>query len=541
MDMNVALPKSRITWLATFVLIVWLYILYYTFIYGYLLGFYEKQFYLIPFACTETECITSSLNVTLIVPKYLGGGRTQSFYVNIENTNATTEFAGTLTLVIDDENNFSEKGRLPLLFDDGEGINVPAGGIAEFYLKPHDSVVINIPFVVSDEILNLNEIYLYYQPATGKEEILHSNTSYKNIKINIVNSSFFRLISKIMLPPWANGVIPALGLFSCWFIECYVIECAKTSGNEKNEKKEVSVISIDGIKLIGYFFVLGNLFCLSVIIMFLLSAALNAPSLLIAAPIVLIGLWVSCPSVVTDWAKRIIAALYQLSTLAIMILFLGLISAMQNYDVFRNDFQVFTVMDPEQKAAFALRVLGLVLFYLLLIVIVVRVFLQAASQNNDNKQVMVSPKRNFDPTSKSTSTLSGDDSDDEANGIINLTDESPERAINAAQKIESVESLGKMDIMRVSGEESSLAMSVSSDAMENITDKVIEKMYECKSCGARFFSSKIPPICPTTSCKNDKEIHAVYRCVNGHIFPSPSLPEQCAECDSKEVDEFRSK
>lgn len=214
MDINVAFPKSRITWLATFVLTAWLYILYYTFIYGCLLDFYEKQFYLIPFACTENECFTSSLNITLIVPKYLGGGRAQSLYVNIENTNDATEFVGTLTLVIDNENNFSEKGRLPLLFDDGEGTNVPAGGVAELDLKPRDSVVINIPFVVSDETLNLNEIYLYYQPVTGKEEILHPNTTYNNIKINIVNSSFFRLISKIMLPPWANGVIPALGPIS---------------------------------------------------------------------------------------------------------------------------------------------------------------------------------------------------------------------------------------------------------------------------------------------------------------------------------------
>lgn len=364
--------KSKVTWVASLILVVWLYIIYYSLIHPYLLKSYKDQFYLVPFVCNAVECGTSEVNVTLIMPKYLSGGQSQIAYIKMENS-SNDRIAGNMALVVSDEkgDTLDEMGKLPLIFNNFNETNIQTGSIFGFDLQPRDSVILQIPFVVLGDTLDMDEVHLYYESANSivKDE-LKPNATYGNIKINIINSSFSILLRKIMLPPWANGFLPALGFLSCWLFESQAIKYynenngrGETSKSVKPPYDEIPPFSEGGMMMIGYFFVLGNLFSSPIVSIFLLSTVLGSPSLLIAAPPALLGVWVLFREKIYSQVEKIINAVNKPLTLAVIILVLGLISVKGSLDVFSNDIQMFSVMDISESLLFVARNIILLFLY----------------------------------------------------------------------------------------------------------------------------------------------------------------------------------
>ena len=540
--MKLPFPNSKAVWASAIILTGWLYVVYYIICYPLLFHSYKEQFYLVSFACKDNGCVTSKIKTTLITPKYLSNAEIQMIYAKIDNQSAD-HIRGKIALVVD-EQGVDDARKLPLILNNSNIENNLTTDGVNFVLRPHATILIKIPFILEGKSLDIQTMYLYFETDNVREE-LRPDTFYNGIEISPLNSSFSALLNTVMLPPIANGVIPAFGLFSCWLIETKSYKSKKSNRKDSPasesvevELDKITIFSKAGMNAIGYFFVLGNVFSIPIMVLFILAGFLEAPSLLIAALPVAFGLWNIDNEKINSLLNLLVAKLNNVCALAILILILDIYSIWESIKSFIGKYGELNMMDGNDQVTFFLKIVLLVIIYVFFAVIAL-VLIRLCKRNNPRLYLL---KTDPDPSAlspnetskrKKTSHPRKDSSEVAENGrdvagnnaIKPLDVKSDDERMASTEK--QADSLLINDTAIVDHGNKILA---EPNSVPYTADSILNRLYECVNCNNNFFSLDLPQQCP--SCKENKGFDLVYRCVVcKHQFSSPAHPEKCPNCN----------
>lgn len=390
--MNIS-PSTKRTWVATIIVIIGLYIFYYGVLFKPLVNIYKEQYYVIPFVCEKKECSINDIKVFLVLSKHLRDVEMQSAYVKIVNASQNSVHFK-LKLIVNDDDDIETIKKLPLILNtsDHEADTLIRDGL-DLNMKPYESVFAEFPFLLQGKSINAENVVLYWESVNTSEfetktspvsEKLLPDLNVENLTVSQVSSSFHDLLNKVVLPPLANGIIPLLGLISCWLVENNVnsqVDADRKMAAGKKDKREISVnddsknvesansnaskgddendvFSEKSAKIIIKIVLFGGLLSISVMVFFFISEFFSSPALFFLAPFVVIGVWRLYGKNLTNFLSQISGKHFsflninrEIAVIIFLILVISFISNLQYVlGVFRD--KVYLIMDDYDQFKF---------------------------------------------------------------------------------------------------------------------------------------------------------------------------------------------
>lgn len=245
------LIKQKVSWLVFFLLSFLLYLLYYQGIYQAVLSAYSQQVQTRVYQCSETgapdktkaffNCENFLIHVYF--PKNLDNSGKQSVFLSVENK-SQYDFDGELHLAlirtaqeqpgqgdmqesdVSDGSSEIEKSGASDVFDNGiifpvliaelstptQKIDISIKSTATYYIKqdvPYPgSILKNTNYNMAVFLQNENQT-LQFLPELD----------LATLEVKPINSTIYILTEKILLPPWANIILPILAAFCVWILE----------------------------------------------------------------------------------------------------------------------------------------------------------------------------------------------------------------------------------------------------------------------------------------------------------------------------------
>jgi hypothetical protein len=232
MDELPLVPKTKPAWVACLILIVALFLYYYTFLYQPLLTSYKQQNLVIPYSNKATESVTKELEIHLITPQFLGGDSVPFVTVSIRNFKPQVMHLK-LRLSWAPQNPISDYHDLSII---ALSDNIQPAEV-DVQVQPHSYAFVQIPLIFLGNSLDLeHELFILTTvvPLQGHPvtESLSANIADVNAVVSRINSSLYFILKNLLLPPLANGLLPALAIMCCWFVE------------HENEEPEITLRSV---------------------------------------------------------------------------------------------------------------------------------------------------------------------------------------------------------------------------------------------------------------------------------------------------------
>lgn len=201
---SLPLPQLRSSWVAALINTMLLFLVYYLVAFGGLLNLYKHQFDPVYFAQSENQ-----LKVWAYVPHYYNASEPAWVYTYIQNESDNPVYDIEVYLIA----TFDESTLLlPKLYDK----EVYSSGTKFDIISPHSVTTARVPFVAQAEPIITKVVLIKIRDGT-REELERLNPK----EFIRVNQSGWRslqhsFLESILLPPWSNGFILALALFSSY-------------------------------------------------------------------------------------------------------------------------------------------------------------------------------------------------------------------------------------------------------------------------------------------------------------------------------------
>ncbi len=288
---NLPIPQKRPTLLASIILIIIIFGVYYPGgEYQKTLHYYREQLYSNPpqvSSLSFPELKNAQLHLTIYFPRYVANFGERWIYFSIrysideKDKNVENKVINSSRLWIyhgsGSENKDDGTLLLPYLFKDNT--HVTGFDIGEIY--PNSQVSGRIPVVsTSRENIRIGSIWFQGEVKTQSESekegkvvnkiIIREfgeNVSWPLIEFNDPKASLHSLVETFLLPPWSNGVIPVLVLLVSWLIEnCFYEEQKEPRLDRKGWGDVVKItMSVGGILLCVFSFAYWSLGLISIL------------------------------------------------------------------------------------------------------------------------------------------------------------------------------------------------------------------------------------------------------------------------------------
>jgi hypothetical protein len=338
--------KNKTSWLVAIALSIVIYFVYYDGLFGLILKAYNQQFQAIKLRCDlSTDNSTLDCNsflVTLYFPRNLDDSGGQSIFIKVKNT-SSTDFDGILYLALLNDNTIAasplvsenlsgelidgdeEQTALPDLDTTVDNSIIPiliaststTPAKVDLLLKPNSTDYLKIPFPYPGSALkNPGQILAMF--LDSKEDVLSfrylPESDLNNLEISSLNSTLYILIEKILLPPWANVLIPLFSVVCVWFFEQRIVK--------DGEEDERPVTMRDFLRLLfpslGAAFVIIAILCVGI--------AVNSLVFFLLAPFLVIGFWLLTKKNLTKiHTEHLVVRLNSLFMIAIVLILVLLI------------------------------------------------------------------------------------------------------------------------------------------------------------------------------------------------------------------------
>ena len=200
---NLPIPKVRSGWVAALLITVIVFVLYYGLLFGGLLRLYKTQF-----DQTSFEPNQSQLYVWLYIPHYFHSSEPISAFLYVQNRGETSVTDVEVYLI-------TSSKEPPLLLPNITGDSESDNGVKIAVVEPHSVVAEEVSFIAQNKP-SITGILLRTS-VEEKPQILYSKQTVEldESEIRSLQHSF---LENILLPPWSNGFILALVLFSVYLV-----------------------------------------------------------------------------------------------------------------------------------------------------------------------------------------------------------------------------------------------------------------------------------------------------------------------------------
>lgn len=220
------IPKLRASWVAALIVAIFMFIAYYIFAFQALIQLYRSQYYEVQF-----EDKQSNINITAFIPKYYSPSEPIWAYLTVQNNSDMPIYDIEVSLISSSD---EPTLLLPKLYNE-ETFN----SVARFnIIESHSTSTARISFITQSDPL-IEKVLLTKinadQNARKELERQKSATVVKPSKFGwrTLQHSF---LETILLPPWSNGFILALVLFSVYIVR----RRKEEDGKEFHEPKTFS-------------------------------------------------------------------------------------------------------------------------------------------------------------------------------------------------------------------------------------------------------------------------------------------------------------
>ncbi len=283
-------PQTKVAWLTSILLSVLLYCLYYLFFYPFVRNAYNQQFQNVAFSTCEdlgpvnageSQC-SKSFIVNFYFPRNLDDSSGQPIVVKIQNI-SSVDFEGQWNLDLlpleKDSNtdaNFTdfEEFVVPLLITE----NTTELQNVKLSIKANHPYYFRLVFPYPGTILKNRhftpELSLKSDDGRIKYKYL-PESDFGSLQINSLNSTLYVVVEKVLLPPWANILIPILATFSVWLLENRV----KITDNDITAED------------FGRLFFPSLMVSLIIVATWYIGIATNSILLLLLFPLLIVGYW----------------------------------------------------------------------------------------------------------------------------------------------------------------------------------------------------------------------------------------------------------
>lgn len=218
---NLPIPKIRSSWVSALLITIATFALYYLMFFDVLFEVYENQFTTVYFEQSQHQ-----VDVWASVPRYYNSSDPAWVYLYVKNKSDEPIYDLEVYMVV--EASDSNTLLLPNLYDD----KVYSSGASFEVLAPNYVTTARISFVAQEEPV-VSKVLLIENGNDTREELDGLDPTLV-VQMNKSNVRAFQhsFLENILLPPWSNGFILALVLFSVYLVRL---------GDDKDKKSEPSL------------------------------------------------------------------------------------------------------------------------------------------------------------------------------------------------------------------------------------------------------------------------------------------------------------
>jgi len=204
-------PEKSEAKLALIVVILLGYLLYYFIGFSILLKIFRGQFNSV-LVTSDAGSLCPEVYVTAQVPKWLFQNGSQWVYVNVNNKSSQSMDID-LLISFPTSKDFQNVFALPSFYKDNVVENKLAFGTVDAGSSKDGRILL----VTSDQNIYLDEIV--FSLYCGQYSDSRISSVAGSVEISPGGALVHSILENILLPPWANGVIPFIALFSVYFVE----------------------------------------------------------------------------------------------------------------------------------------------------------------------------------------------------------------------------------------------------------------------------------------------------------------------------------
>ena len=215
--------NDKFTWLIVASLSFFLYFIYYYHFYDQLLQEYSDQWIEISSASTTSDlniCAGDDVQIKVRLLKYLDSSSNQLALVRLANLSSDKSVEGTFSIyryfLSGETDSDDSKTNLPILFADKQS----AIEKNDVFLYPQAVSDFRVPILSSAKALTQDSQYnlrLMFEQEGGScyinFEELKGTKKFEESSFRVAQ---YFLVERVLLPPWANVILPAVAVISVW-------------------------------------------------------------------------------------------------------------------------------------------------------------------------------------------------------------------------------------------------------------------------------------------------------------------------------------
>lgn len=242
-------PKLRAGWVSALFLALFFFFIYYVFMFDALLRAYKSQFYEVSFLNNST------INVLAYFPKNFFSSGEEWVFINLQNNSNENLYDIQVYLKVSSSDDlvvllpaiYGEKGAAA----DG-GYNAINFEIIQPYSTSVDRMPVLVQYTTVIEGVFVKWIDEKGQPHSAEllpEQTIHLGNAKGELEVFIQNSRALKhvFLEVVLLPPWSNGLLFALVLFSTYLVRDNIEKKTDTLPSDSGWWKEVSSIFVDSL------------------------------------------------------------------------------------------------------------------------------------------------------------------------------------------------------------------------------------------------------------------------------------------------------
>ncbi len=256
---DLPVPKIRASWVSAVILTCISFLVYYLFFFDRILESYQKQFF------NETVTLEDenvNLEITAHIPRYVYSSNAVWAYIDVRNLGQTS-LSNVNIYLNTDVTDRSYTYMLPEIYEDEDDIYNT--GIEFKTIQQSEITSGRLRFLSQSQAINIKGVIV----TVGESDPVSLNFgAIQPIRWNswALKHSFFE---NILLPPWSNGLIFALSLFSAYLVHKKEKMTSDNSQSQENSRKEdddeQDILTDEWFKSVGNNLLRSSIFLLFVI------------------------------------------------------------------------------------------------------------------------------------------------------------------------------------------------------------------------------------------------------------------------------------
>ncbi|KAA3642004.1 MAG: hypothetical protein DWQ07_25750 [Chloroflexi bacterium] len=213
-------PNKKESWIASAILALFLFLLYYLLFYPFLQDIYNQQFWIFPKETPSTNI--SSAKLDFRIPKYVADFTSRDIQIHILNGSEQFSERIIVKAEIDNLSDLGTAAPSPIIylaaFQDQENVYNGTSVVLSRKLPPR-AYVNQIVSIRAENVAERTEIDLDFY--VGDEKLVSLETPNRPTfdRFATLTHSFIQIF---LLPPWSNGIVPILALMITVFLEDYL-------------------------------------------------------------------------------------------------------------------------------------------------------------------------------------------------------------------------------------------------------------------------------------------------------------------------------